>query len=199
MLVPDYKYLDSSSNTVKNIETLIRGSIPRATNTIFSISGQSATKTYRLTPKIASDGTRGLHLINLDSPDEEWSKTIYEESRSNTIVPPFVVFELQAAGGGGGSSSLELSRNGSGGGGGGFLTGVLKLDFNKYDAYDFTIGGSGRGGYESNPNLFYMGDGGDGETSYIKGVEIGSSGEELYTTIATIKGGDGGYCANDTD
>jgi hypothetical protein len=153
--------------------------------------GSNRLKPYGLTFKTTIDGSSTTKNVN-----------VTERGTSNYIVPPFVIFELQAAGGGGGGSGSSLDDavdgyNGAGGGGGGFATGVLKLDFDTFDAYYIIIGKKGTGGiggrlYTSTSSKL---DGTDASISYIYGVVFNGT-TEIKTGLVECRGGDGGVCAN---
>ena len=195
-----YKYKDSDGS-IKNISFPTRGSIPTRTRDPFYT--QSTSGTVRLTARGTNDSyPYGFQIsgANINTTNINIIEHGVSSDANNYIVPTCIIFELCAGGGGGGASHTN-SRNGAGGAGGGFITGVLKLDFNKYNAYDFVVGGGGRGGQtaDSLAGLMYGCDGISGGDSYIKGVKFNSDGSETVTTIVTVTGGGSGKCANDTD
>jgi hypothetical protein len=188
-----YQYKDSDGS-IKNISFPTRGSIPTiAAEPLYT---QDTSGTVRLTKRGTNDNyPYGFQISGANISTTNINVT--EHGANNYIIPTFVIFELCGGGGGGGGNSTN-SRNGAGGGGGGFITGVLKLDFNKYDAYEFKVGYGGSGG-GGDIGLFFPADGNNGGDSCIYGVKINTDGTEELTCLATAEGGEGGPCANDSD
>lgn len=181
--IPGYQVYSSTTKTYEPLKVLQAESIPNPNNLIITITSPTVT--------IYPNSDKTQLIVDFGGETTQNLTIKSKEDSSKSIIPSWIIFELQAGGGGGGGSGSTIvdSKNGAGGGGGGYISGLLKLNFSIYPKYEIQIGSGGAGGTGASGGGT---SGASGGGSYIYGVN--SNG--LKTLLVAAYGGSGGISNN---